>query len=47
MRVSAPFAVTLVVSPRTGKITVKSGVVPLTLPDDEKAASEREDPGAV
>ena len=39
-------AMTLVVSPLTGKVTVKDGAVPLTTPEDDKAASEREDPGA-
>ncbi|MCL2725214.1 MAG: prepilin-type cleavage/methylation domain-containing protein [Polyangiaceae bacterium] len=38
--------VTLVVSPLTGKVTVKDGAVALAQPTDDKAASEREDPGA-
>jgi general secretion pathway protein H len=37
---------TLMVSPLTGKIAVKEGAVPLPQPEDDKAASEREDPGA-
>jgi general secretion pathway protein H len=37
---------TLTVSPLTGKVTVRAGSFPLTLPEDEKAASEREAPGA-
>jgi general secretion pathway protein H len=36
-------ALTLLVSPLTGKITVKSGAVALVLPVDDKEASERED----
>lgn len=36
---------TLVVSPLTGKVTVKSGPVPLAKPIDDKEASEREDTG--
>jgi general secretion pathway protein H len=36
---------TLVVSPLTGKVTVKNGSVPFVLPIDDKAASEREDRG--
>jgi general secretion pathway protein H len=34
---------TLVVSPLTGKVTVKFGPVPFVLPVDDKAASEREE----
>src|ERR1700722_13641962 len=37
---------TLVVSPLTGKVTVKNGPVPFVLPLDDKAASDREDRGA-
>jgi general secretion pathway protein H len=33
----------LIVSPLTGKVTVKNGPVPLKIPLDEKEASERED----
>lgn len=40
-------AITLVVSPLTGKVTVKDGAVPFTTPEDDRAASEREDPGAL
>lgn len=36
---------TLVVSPLTGKVTVKNGPVALTMPTDDKEASEREDTG--
>jgi len=39
-------AVTLVVSPLTGKVTVKDGAVALAKPGDDREASEREDPGA-
>ncbi len=39
-------AITLVVSPLTGKVTVKDGVVPLTTPETDKDSSDREDPGA-
>lgn len=39
-------AITLVVSPLTGKVTVKDGVVPLTTPETDKDNSDREDPGA-
>jgi general secretion pathway protein H len=35
----------LVVSPLTGKVAVKTGVVPLKLPENEAEASEREAPG--
>ena len=34
---------TLLVAPLTGKVTVKSGPVPLVIPTDDKSASERED----
>jgi general secretion pathway protein H len=37
-------AVTLVVHPLTGRVTVKDGAVSLTLPTDDKGASERDDP---
>lgn len=37
--------VTLLVSPLTGKVTVKDGPVPLPKPSDDREASEREDPG--
>jgi general secretion pathway protein H len=36
---------TLLVSPLTGKVTVKNGPVKLVLPTDDKSASEREDRG--
>ena len=39
-------AITLLVSPLTGKVTVKDGAVPLPKPLDDKESSEREDPGA-
>jgi hypothetical protein len=35
----------LLVSPLTGKVTVKSGPAPLKVPLDDKEASEREDNG--
>jgi general secretion pathway protein H len=38
--------VTLIVAPLTARVTIKDGSVELPSPDDEKAASEREDPGA-
>jgi len=37
---------TLVVSPLTGKVTVKNGPVSFVLPADDRAASEREEKGA-
>jgi general secretion pathway protein H len=37
---------TLVVSPLTGKVTVKPGPIPFVLPLDDKAASDRDDRGA-
>ena len=37
-------AITLVVSPLTGRVVVKDGAVSLSLPTDDKGASEREDP---
>ncbi len=37
-------AVTLIVSPLTGKVTVKDGAQPLPKPSDDREASEREDP---
>jgi len=36
-------ALTLVISPLTGKVTAKSGAVSLVIPTDDKEASERED----
>ena len=39
-------AVTLVISPLTGKVTIKDGVVPLGNPETDKDLSDREDPGA-
>lgn len=39
-------AVTLLVSPLTGKVTVKDGAIAIPKPVDEKEASEREDRGA-
>ena len=36
-------ALTLLISPLTGKVTVKSGAVSLVIPVDDKGASERED----
>lgn len=39
-------AVTLIVSPLTGKVAVKDGAVEVPKPEDDKEASEREDPGA-
>jgi general secretion pathway protein H len=38
--------VTLLIAPLTGRVTIKEGSVELPNPDDDKAASEREDPGA-
>ena len=38
-------AVTLIVSPLTGKVTVKDGAVALIIPTDDEEASEREDTG--
>jgi general secretion pathway protein H len=35
----------LVVSPLTGKVVVKPGALELEMPEDDKAASEREEPG--
>jgi general secretion pathway protein H len=37
--------VTLIVAPLTGKVTVKDGVVEMPKPEDDKEASDREDPG--
>jgi general secretion pathway protein H len=37
--------ITLLVSPLTGKVTVKNGPVALVIPTDDKSASEREDTG--
>ena len=39
-------AVTMVVSPLTGKVAVKDGAVPLKKPQDDGEASDREDPGS-
>jgi general secretion pathway protein H len=36
-------ALTLVISPLTGKVTVKPGAISLVIPTDDKSASERED----
>ena len=36
-------ALTLIISPLTGKVTVKPGAVSLIIPTDDKEASERED----
>lgn len=38
-------ALTLIVSPLTGKVTVKDGAVEIPKPADDREASEREDPG--
>lgn len=35
----------LIVSPLTGKVVVKPGAVELEMPEDDKAASERDEPG--
>jgi general secretion pathway protein H len=42
----ADHAVSLIVAPLTARVTVKSGAVAVPNPVDDKAASEREDPGA-
>jgi len=39
-------AITLMVAPLTGKVTVKDGAVALPKPSDERGLNEREDPGA-
>lgn len=39
-------ALTLLVSPLTGKAQIKEGAVAIVNPTDDKEASEREDPGA-
>ena len=39
-------AITLVVAPLTGKVTVKDGAIAVPNPTDDKEASERQDPGA-
>jgi general secretion pathway protein H len=39
-------ALTLLVSPLTGKVTIKDGAVAIPNPLDDKEASERQDPGA-
>jgi len=38
---------TVLVSPLTGKVTIKSGAVDLVLPTDDKGASDVEDPGGL
>ena len=38
-------AVTLMVAPLTGKVTVKDGAVPIAKPFDDRELNEREDPG--
>ena len=38
-------AISLIVAPLTGKVTVKDGAVALPKPTDDKESSEREDPG--
>lgn len=40
-----PDVLSLVVSPLTGKVEVKSGALELEMPEDDKEASEREEPG--
>lgn len=42
---AASDTVTLIVQPLTGRVTVKDGAVDLPAPQDDKEASEREDPG--
>jgi general secretion pathway protein H len=37
-------ALSVVVAPLTGRVTIKEGTVALALPSDDKGASEREDP---
>jgi general secretion pathway protein H len=39
-----PTAVTLIVAPLTGKVTIKDGAIDVPKPVDDKGASEREDP---
>lgn len=39
-------AVTLIVAPLTGKVTIKDGAVDMPQPQDDSEASDREDPGA-
>lgn len=39
-------AITLIVAPLTGKVTIKDGVHAFERADDDKAASDRQDPGA-
>jgi general secretion pathway protein H len=41
-----PSALSLLVSPLTGKTTIKDGALDVPKPVDDKEASEREDPGA-
>lgn len=38
-------AITLLVAPLTGKVTVKDGAVPIAKPTDDRELNEREDPG--
>jgi general secretion pathway protein H len=38
-------AVTLIIAPLTGKVTIKDGAIDLPNPQDDKEASDREDPG--
>ena len=40
-----PDVLSLVISPLTGKVVIKPGALELELPEDDKAASEREEPG--
>ena len=39
------FVLSLIISPLTGKVVIKPGALELDLPEDDKAASEREEPG--
>jgi len=39
-------AITLIVAPLTGKVTIKDGAVDMPEPQDDKEASDREDPGS-
>jgi general secretion pathway protein H len=39
-------ALTLLVAPLTGKVTVKDGAIAIAKPQDDKESSDREDPGA-
>lgn len=40
-----PDVLTLVISPLTGKVEIKPGAIELELPEDDKEASERQEPG--